>query len=93
LREGGGGGGYGERVATARLTIVYDEIEAEMLCQVLREQGIECGHRRTDVSAGAWQVVPTVGGQREVFVDDADADAARKVLERWESGSPDDAAE
>jgi hypothetical protein len=74
-------------VGVVRLAIVYDEIEAEMLCQVLRDQGIECGHRRTDVSAGAWQVLPTVGGQREVFVNETEADAARNVLEGWESPS------
>jgi Putative prokaryotic signal transducing protein len=72
-------------MAIVRLTIVYDEIEAEMICQVLREEGIECGHRRTNVSAGAWRLLPTIGGQREVFVNDADADAARDVLERLES--------
>lgn len=74
-------------MGVVRLAIVYDEIEAEMLCQVLRDQGIECGHRRTDVSAGAWQVLPTVGGQREVFVNETEADAARNVLEGWESPS------
>jgi hypothetical protein len=80
-------------VAIVRLAIVYDEIEAEMLCQVLCDQGIECGHRRTDVSAGGWRVLPTIGGQREVFVDETDADSARKVLEAWESPSVGEEAE
>jgi hypothetical protein len=85
--------GYGEGVGIVRLAIVYDEIEAEMLCQVLRDQGIECGHRRTNVSAGAWRVLPTIGGQREVFVDEIDADVARNVLEGWESPAAEDEAE
>jgi hypothetical protein len=80
-------------VSVVRLTVVYDEIEAEMLCQVLRDQGIECGHRRTDVSAGAWPVLPTVGGQREVLIDEADVGAAQAVLESWEASSVEDSAE
>jgi Putative prokaryotic signal transducing protein len=78
---------------TTRLTIVSEELEAEMLCQLLREDGIHCGHRRTDVAAGAWQIFPTVGGPREVFVRETDLEAAQDVLRRWNTSSADDSEE
>ena len=61
------------------LTVVRDEIEAELLCRLLRENGIECGHRKTNFAAGAFGALPT-GGWREVIVSATDVDAARALL-------------
>jgi hypothetical protein len=71
--------------APVRLTVVQNEPQAELLCSFLREQGIRCGHRITDVGAGAWDGVPT-GGPREVLVDPAQLEAARHALASAELG-------
>jgi hypothetical protein len=62
-----------------RLTVVQNEPQAELLCSFLRAEGIRCGHRITDMGAGAWDGVPS-GGPREVLVDPSDLDAARQAL-------------
>jgi len=36
-----------------RLMIVANEPEAELICQLLRTEGIECFHRMTNAGAGA----------------------------------------
>jgi Putative prokaryotic signal transducing protein len=63
----------------ARVTIVPNELEAELLCALLRSAGITCGHRITDYGAGAWDGVPT-GGPREVVVPESRLGDARAVL-------------
>jgi len=68
-----------------RLTIVQNEPQAELLCTFLRAEGIRCGHRITDMGAGAWDGVPS-GGPREVLVDPVDLAAARTVLAAAEHG-------
>ena len=68
-----------------RLTVVANEPLAELVCSFLRAEGIRCGHRITDVGAGAWDGVPT-GGPREVLVDPADLEAARQALVAAEYG-------
>ncbi len=73
------------RAAPVRLTIVQNEPQAELLCTFLRAEGIRCGHRITDMGAGAWDGVPT-GGPREVLVDPADLATARAVLAAAEHG-------
>jgi hypothetical protein len=69
------------RPSVVRLTIVRDEIEAEILCGLLRSSGIECAFRRTDVAAGAWEGTG-VAGPTEVLVGARDLAAARALLEQ-----------
>lgn len=71
--------------APVRLTIVPNEPAADLVCSFLRAEGIRCGHRITDLGAGAWDGVPS-GGPREVLVDPADLAAARTVLAAAEHG-------
>ena len=61
------------------LTRVSGEIEAEMICGLLRSNGIQCGHRETaaidsliEEFAGA--------GPREVIVHADDLETARELL-------------
>jgi hypothetical protein len=68
-------------VSVVALTIVHDEMEAEVICGLLRTNGIECGFRKTDM-AGAWTAGFASGGPTEVLVDDAKLDEARKLLRR-----------
>ena len=70
----------------ARLTVVPNELAAELVCSFLRAEGIRCAHRITDIGAGAWDGVPSAAGPREVLVDPADVDAAREVLASAEHG-------
>ena len=71
--------------APVRLTVVQNEPGAELLCTFLRAEGIRCAHRITDLGAGAWDGIPT-GGPREVLVDPADLERARRVVALAESG-------
>lgn len=67
-----------------RLTVVRDEMEAEMLCGLLRTNGIACSYRKTDSAAaisaetGGW----AMAGPTAVFVFEHDLDAARKLLKQ-----------
>ena len=64
---------------TARVTVVANEIEAEMVCALLRTEGIESAHRKTDVAAGAWRGAPGAG-PREILVAPEDEQRARELL-------------
>ena len=66
-----------------RLTVVSNEMEAEMLCGLLRSNGIACNHRKTD-SAGAIGAETggfAMAGPTEVLVHERDLEAARALLE------------
>jgi hypothetical protein len=65
----------------ARLTVVRNAIEAEIVCGLLREEEIRCFERITNVGYGAGGEVPTSGGgAREVVVRSEDLERAREVL-------------
>jgi hypothetical protein len=68
------------------LTIVPNEVEADLVCSFLRTQGIRCNHRVTNVGAGGWDGVPNAGGPREVLVEPADVERAREALASAELG-------
>jgi type III secretory pathway lipoprotein EscJ len=61
------------------LTIVPNEAEAEILCALLRTEGITCDHRPTNFGVGSMDGVP--GGAREVIVEEASFDRALEILE------------
>ena len=52
-----------------RVTIVPNEVAADLVCSFLRAEGIRCNHRVTNIGAGSWDGVPNAGGAREVLVD------------------------
>lgn len=65
-----------------KLTVVGNEMEAEMLCGLLRAHGIACNYRKTD-SAGAIGAESggfAIAGPTEVLVHERDLDAARGLL-------------
>ena len=64
----------------ARLTVVANEVDAELLCGLLRSNGIACDFRSTDTAAGARDGAAGPVGPREIIVDEADLDAARELL-------------
>jgi len=67
-------------VALVRLTVVHDEAEAEIVCGLLRANGIECSYRKTDVAAGAWTGGFARGGPIELLVNEGDLVAGRRLL-------------
>ncbi len=69
-----------------RVTIVPNEVAADLVCSFLRAEGIRCAHRITNMGAGSWDGVPNVGGAREVLVDPADLGTAREALNSAELG-------
>jgi hypothetical protein len=71
-----------------RLTVVTNELEAELACGLLRAAGIECMHRITDMAFGSGGEVPSSGaGCRELLVRPSDLDEAREVLATTEAGN------
>jgi hypothetical protein len=62
-----------------RVTTVPGEPEADSLCGLLRENGIECGHRETAEDDSAFE---GIGGDgiREILVHPNDLARAREVL-------------
>ncbi len=69
-------------MAPVRLTVVGDEMEAEMLCGRLRANGILCDYRKSDAAAAvsAYGGGFAMAGPTEVLVDEKDLEKARKLL-------------
>jgi hypothetical protein len=67
-------------VGEVTLTVVANEPEAEMLCGMLRANGIACAYRTTNLAAGMADASTAMGGPREVIVAEEQLDEARKLL-------------
>jgi hypothetical protein len=67
-------------MALGTLTVVDDEMEAEMLCGLLRANGVAASYRWTDPGAGAWTGGLAPGGPMEILVDEEDLARARELL-------------
>lgn len=68
-----------EEDQTVVLTVVPGETEAEVLCGLLRANGIECGYRDTDAIDSPLEDFMT-SGPREILVQEADLETARALL-------------
>jgi hypothetical protein len=79
--------------APVRVTIVPNEVAADVVCTFLRAEGIRCNHRITNIGAGSWDGVPNAGGAREVLVDPDDLERAREALASAELGEFSDETE
>jgi hypothetical protein len=64
---------------TVVVTVVADEPEAQIVCGLLRSNGIECGYRDTEAIDSAYEDF-TAAGRREILVHAADLEAARALL-------------
>jgi hypothetical protein len=62
------------------LTVVPSEYEAEIICALLRTEGIECDQRSTNLSVGMMDGMPG-GGPREVVVAEQSLARAQELLE------------
>jgi hypothetical protein len=63
----------------AVVTTVADEVEADLVCGLLRSAGIGCGHRVTEATDSALEGI-AFDGPREILVHKTELDAARTVL-------------
>jgi hypothetical protein len=61
------------------VTRVADEIEADVVCGLLRSAGLECGHRVTEETDSSLEGF-TGTGPREVLVHADDLAAAKALL-------------
>ena len=68
-----------EEDQTVVLTVVPGETEAEVLCGLLRANGIECGYRDTDAIDSPMEDF-IASGPREVLVHQGDLETARALL-------------
>jgi Putative prokaryotic signal transducing protein len=63
-----------------RLTTVPGEPEAEVLVQLLGENGIEAAERPTAEADSAFEGFGGEGGEREILVHPSDLERAREVI-------------
>jgi hypothetical protein len=63
-----------------RLTIVANELEAEMVRALLTTNGIDSMQRYTNFAAGALDGMPSGAGPREILVRAADLEDARRLI-------------
>jgi hypothetical protein len=61
------------------VTTVADEVEAEVVCGLLRSAGIECAHRVTAETDSPLHGI-TSDGPREILVHKSDLETARALL-------------
>jgi hypothetical protein len=64
---------------TAVLTVVSGEPEAEIVCGLLRSNGIECAFRDTEAIETSLEDFISAGAQ-EIVVHEADLQAAKELL-------------
>jgi putative signal transducing protein len=68
-----------EEDGTVVLTVVSGEPEAEVLCGLLRSEGIECAYRDTEqIDTSLEDFI--AAGAREILVREADLEAAKELL-------------
>jgi hypothetical protein len=61
------------------LTVVSGESEAEVVCGLLRSEGIECAYRDTDAIDSSLEDF-IAAGSREILVHEKDLAAAKELL-------------
>ena len=64
---------------TVVLTVVSGEPEAEVVCGLLRTEGIECAYRDTETIDTSLEDF-IAAGSREILVRAADLEAAKELL-------------
>jgi Putative prokaryotic signal transducing protein len=61
------------------VTTVPGELEADVVCGLLRSAGIDCGHRVTEATDSLLEGIAS-DGPREILVPPDELEAARAVL-------------
>jgi hypothetical protein len=71
----------------AVLEVVGSEPEALLVCAILRDAGVPCMHRVTNLGSGAMDGL-TMGGPREIVVQRDQLRLARRVVDEQRNGPP-----
>ena len=66
-------------MALVTLTVVGNDLEAEMLCGELRVNGIECSYEKTGMGAALGSAV-TASGPTAILIEEEQLEEARKLL-------------
>jgi hypothetical protein len=61
------------------VTVVDSEAEADIVCGLLRSEGIECAYRDTDTIESPIEDF-IAAGPREILVRESDLEAARELI-------------
>ena len=67
-------------MSLVHLAFLPNEYEADILCALLRTEGIECENRPTNLSVGSMDGMPG-GGPREVVVAEESLARAQELFE------------
>jgi hypothetical protein len=67
-------------MALVTLTVVSSELEADMLCGMLRANGIAGTYRLTNLAAGMSDASFAMGTPREILVEEEQLQKARELL-------------
>lgn len=67
------------------LEVVGSEPEALLVCAILRDAGVPCMHRITNLGSGAMDGL-TMGGPREIVVHRDQLRVARRVIDEQRDG-------
>lgn len=67
-------------MALVTLTVVPNDLEAEMLCGELRANGIDCSYEKTNPAAAVGQYGVGQAGPSAVLVDEEELETARTFL-------------
>jgi hypothetical protein len=63
-----------------RVAIARHEVEAELMCELLRSEQIDCIQRLSDIGVAGYDGAPGGFGAREVLVRTPDLERARELL-------------
>jgi hypothetical protein len=69
----------------AVIEVVASELEAVLVCAILRDSGVPCMHRATNLGSGAMDGL-TTGGPRAIVVRPEDLDLSRRVIREQRDG-------
>jgi Putative prokaryotic signal transducing protein len=73
------------------LQMVGSEPEAELICSLLRSEGIPCIQQKTNYAAGVGDGMSVIGGPREIVVHAENLAAAQEIMDEQRAiGSEDD---
>ncbi len=67
-------------MSRVRLTLVGDELEAAVVCGMLRADGIECDYRKSDLAAAIYGGVLSRTGPTEILVEERQLQKARELF-------------
>lgn len=72
------------------VTVVPDEVEADMVCGMLAANGIRGWYQKTNAGAAIWAGTMATIGPVQVLVDETDVEDARRLLATTDAALPDD---